>query len=189
MTGAARYVLGGVFAVAVTAGVGALSQVPYRAEASRDPLVRLTWRARGIRVEDCLQVPPEELEKLPVHMRRAEECVGRILPYRLTVTIDGGRAVDETVEAGGARADRPLFVFREISVSPGRHALDVTFRVEGEVPSDAVVQDATPRFLELDATVDLEADRVVLVTYDAEHRELVLRGYGADRRAAGSGAR
>lgn len=188
MMRATRYVLAGALALAVTAGVGALSRVPYRAEASSDPLVRLSWRARGIRVEECRRVPPEELEKLPVHMRRAEDCVGRILPYRLAVTIDGEPAVDEIVEASGARADRPLFVFREITVSPGRHTLDVTFRVEGEAPSDSLVQDATPRFLELSATVDLEADQVALVTYDAERRELVLRGYGVERRALGSGA-
>ncbi len=177
MTYAVRKAFAAALALAALAAVGALSQLPYTAERATHAVIRLAWRARGERVEECRRLTPEELARIPAHMRREEECVGRLLPYRLQVTLDGSRAVDQLVQAAGARHDRPLFVFRELPVSPGQHALAVTFTHEGTLPAGARAEEEAERPLRLvlDTIVTLTARRALLVTYDEARRELVVK--------------
>jgi hypothetical protein len=176
---ATRRILGGVLAVTATAAVGALSRVPYAAEPSTYAVVRLAWRARGERVEECRRLTPAELERIPIHMRQAETCTGRILPYHLDARVDASPAVGEEVVPAGARRDRPLYVFRELTVTPGAHRLQVTFRISGTVARATPVHeqelDATPPALALDTVVTLASRDVLLVTYDGELRRLVVR--------------
>ena len=178
---AALVVIGGSVALA------ALSSTPYTAEPGDGAVVRLAWRARGERVRECHRRSAEELARLPQHMRQEEVCERRILPYRLQVDLDGTRVVDELVRAGGARADRPLFVFHDLAVLPGMHRLRITFEREGtpeeereEGPADVDATEAgrraheTPARLALDEGVTVAARQVVLVTYDDEGRRLFL---------------
>ena len=169
---------GVLVALLATAALGALSRVPYTARLGTDAYVRLAWRSRGERVETCRHLSPEELARLPAHMRREEECEGHILPYRLDVMLDGVVVVRDSVASKGARADRPLYVFREIPVAPGRHRLSVTFSRLGAIPPGEQERGALPERLDLDAEVTLGPREVTLVTYDEDRRKLVLRGYG-----------
>lgn len=162
-------------AVAATLAIGALSRAPYTADRAPHGVVRLAWRARGERVEQCRRLTPEELERLPAHMREEESCEGRVLPYRLQLSIDGALAVDELVQAAGARHDRPLYVYRELPLQTGTHAIAVVFAREGAIPpGKREGNDATPARLALDTTVALLPRRVLLVTYDDDARRLVL---------------
>jgi hypothetical protein len=172
----------GVFGVLGGAGLLALlrlaSFVPYTAERDVGAIVRFAWRARGERVQDCRRRTPDELAKLPVHMRQEEICEGRILPYRLMVQMDGAAAVDQLIHGAGAREDRPLYVFQDLVVSPGTHRVGVTFTREGAPPADsttAVGALTTPARLTLDTVLTLGSRRVVLVTYDEEREQLVVR--------------
>ncbi len=163
-------------ALATTLVIGALSRAPYTADRADYGILRLAWRARGERVEECRRLTKEELERLPVHMRQEERCEGRIFPYRLRVSVDGVRVVDELVHAAGARHDRPLYVYRELPLEPGAHAVVVTFTREGNVPPGAHEADeGTPARLALDTTVALSPRRILLVTYDDDARRLVVR--------------
>lgn len=179
-------------AAALTVGIGALSQVPYEAEAGGHAVIRLAWRIRGVRVEECRQLTQEELDRVPSHMRRTEECEGRTLPYRLQVTLDGRELVDEEVRASGARGDRPLYVFHEQAVAPGAHEIRIQFARQdgdgvdredlsqlGEKADEPTAQPATPSILEFATSLTLNAREVALITYDAGARQLVLRGYGS----------
>jgi hypothetical protein len=178
MNSITRYTVAGALAVVTTVGIGALSQVPYRHEAADHAVLRLAWRARGIRVENCRTLSAEELARIPKHMRRTQECEGAILPYRLRVLLDGEPVADQVIRPAGIRADRPLFVFQETTVSPGTHDLKVTFALVGEVPADALQDEATPVSLEFESVITLDTGEVALVTYDAESGRLVLKGYG-----------
>lgn len=173
------------FALLATLGIGALSQLPYDAEAGDHAVVRLAWRVRGIRVEDCRALSPEQIERLPSHMRITETCEGRTLPYRLRLLLDERPVVDQLIHASGARGDRPLYVYHEEQVSPGLRSIRVGFQLQSDAGDadnaalDSIAREhGTPKVLELAAEVSLEAGEVALVTYDAEVRRLVLRGYG-----------
>ncbi|MBI2535483.1 MAG: hypothetical protein HYW06_00585, partial [Gemmatimonadetes bacterium] len=112
---------GGALAVGMTLALGWLSQVPYDAAGDVDAVVRLAWRTRGTRVEECRRLTAAERERLPIHMRQEEVCQGRTVPYRLVVVLDGRSVVNEAVYPSGARADRPLYVYHEFAVRPGWH--------------------------------------------------------------------
>ncbi len=187
MSLAQRSLGAGIAALAATLALGWLSQVPYDPVRGSGALVRLAWRTRGTRVEACRRLAAEELERLPVHMRQEEVCEGRVLPYRLVVVLDGRTVVDEAVRPSGARADRPLYVYHDLPVEPGPHEVTVTF-TRDPVPADTVSArererlgepaSAAPPRLTLARRVTLERDHIALVTYDAEQRRLLLKGYG-----------
>jgi len=185
-----RFALAAAVVVGTGAALAALSSAPYTAEPTDRAIVRLAWRARGERVRECHRRSAEELARLPQHMRQEEVCERRILPYRLQVDLDGARVVDELVRAGGAREDRPLFVFHDLSVMPGTHHLQITFaregtaeeeqEEEGEVDATEAGRRAreTPERLGLDTPVVFVPRQIVLVTYDDEGRRLLLASSG-----------
>lgn len=137
-------------ALAATWAMAALSRVPYDATSADHALIRLSWRTTGEFVDECRRSTPEELERLPVHMRREVVCEGRMVPYHLRVTLDGRVVAEETVRAAGARQDRPLYVHREIRVAPGEYHLAIVWErdddpsVEATAPGSLVTGPADP---------------------------------------------
>ena len=193
MTGP-RALAGGLLAVLVMAAVVGLSWVPWVAAPGNDGELRLAWRWRSERVEQCRRLSEDELRQRPVHMRVALACERALRPYLLDVEADGRRIVLDSVRARGAESDRPLSVFRRLPLPAGRHAIRVSFRPLA-VPGDSSEHDgrgdheehegkeeAAP--LELEVTTVLAPRQVVLVTLDDENRVLVLKTTAA----AGGGA-
>ena len=135
--------------------LAALSRAPYEIEPGENAVVRFSWRAAE-RIEECRPLTDEEQAELPVHMRQTETCERRVSPFAFRVQVDGQDVVHDTLSGAGARGDRPLYVYREVSVRPGSHALFVEF--------GAVGSDEQP--LRLDQKVELAAREVVLVTRD-----------------------
>lgn len=169
MTGATR-ALGAVLAVGFAGGVAWLSSAPTTYATAEDATLRLSWRAPGVRLEECRRRTEEELERLAPHMRTPEVCSRRLADYELRVDLDGVGAIRDTVRAGGARGDRPLYVYRDLAVRPGRHALAVEFAAL--VPEGSVVGDGTNRY-SFEDVVDVAAAEVALVTIDGEGSTLV----------------
>jgi hypothetical protein len=194
MRRATRAAGAGLVALLSVLGVAALTRVPYDAEHAEDAILRLSWRTRGEEVRECRTLSPEELAALPVHMQRTEVCEGRVLSRHLLVRVDRRSVVDDTVRAAGARSDRPLYVYYEIPLSPGVHALHVRFVPEAmDAPADehdaddahesdeadeADEADDAPAVLELETLLDLKAGEVTLITYDGDRRDLVVREPG-----------
>lgn len=171
-----RWSVAAAAAVGVSLALGAGSQIPYDAEAVDHAVIRLAWRVRGVRVEECRRLSHAEQERLPMHMRRNEICEGRMLPYRLVVTVDGRQLIDEEVRAAGAREDRPLYVFREIPVAAGAHDLAIRFTLAGEPAPGSDLP--TPERLHLDQRIELGSRAIALITYESDTRRLVVRGSG-----------
>lgn len=181
-----------VLAVSATLGIRVMSHLPYTAESEPRAVVRLSWRVLGRQIRECRRLSPEELQELPAHMRREEVCEGRVAPYMLNVLVDGALADSGLVRASGARQDRPIYVFRELSVEPGEHRLEISFVSQGPTAREPVdsagprplpantagtvrTADAAPEQLRLDARLRLEPREIALVVYDSERRELVLQ--------------
>jgi hypothetical protein len=143
-------------------------------------------------VETCYELSAEEQQKLPQHMRQQRICEGTTAEYRLRVEVDRQRRMDETVQGSGEVQVRPLYVYREVALPPGEHRVEVTFERVGPAEGAAEEEEeeeeeeqesrarrareaAVPRRLELERVVRLRPREVLLVTYDAERRELVVR--------------
>jgi hypothetical protein len=179
-----------LLALAGTALLAALSRAPQRVHAGEGGLLRLSWSGQPERVEACREVPEEELEKLPAHMRQRVICEGRSAQYHLTVVRDGDTLAQGPVWAGGVRHDRPIYLYREFPVAPGTHDLTLRFALadsvrdeerEGDQASDRRPRgrlDRLPRSLALDTTITLSAREVVLVTYDPAREALVVKTGG-----------
>ena len=164
-----RSPLGSAVAVALAAGLvlgtAALSRVGLSGGNPEEALLRLSWKMRGEVVQACRKPTPEELERLPVHMRNPDACEGGSSPYRLRVEVDGGGRADRVVQAPGIRQDRPIVVLEEIPVEAGRHRLRVVFE-----PTDSAAVTAPSV---LDRIVELAPREVLLVTRDAETGGLI----------------
>lgn len=182
--GAVWKVVGGVVAVMAALALAALSRVPYTATGGEAEL-RLAWRARVPRVEECRRLTPEEQAALPAHMRREEVCEGRVASYLLRVAVDGRTVRLDTVAGAGARGDRPLYVSEAIRLRPGAHDVAIAFTrlgveaAEGEEGGES--GEGVPDRLLLRRTFELEPRGVALVTYDPERRRLELRRPGSTR--------
>lgn len=177
--------------------LGGLARVPWRAGDPSVAHIRLSWRYRGEAVRECRPLTEEERAALPAHMRREEVCERRLPPYRLRVVVDGREAVADRVRGGGARGDRPIYVFRDLRVAPGVHGIRVVFGPSErtgaaelpEAPGEAERGYATeragegaagaarggPAELVLERELRLEGGEIALVTYDPQAGELVLR--------------
>ncbi len=174
---AAGIVLAGVALLCL----GALSRVTYDSGDSGSATLRLSWRVRGHHVDKCHRLTAAELERLPAHMRRAEVCEGYMAPYILSVRVDGVLLDSAVAAPAGARRDRPVYVFRELRLTPGTHDIKIGFvstatEVEAHAPgSDPVTDIDAPAHLQFTSSMKLGVNDVVLVTYDPESGGLVAR--------------
>jgi len=174
---AVRAAIGAVLAVGVVAGMVAVSRLPYTAAPGDAGQLRLAWRWRSERLDVCRRLTSTELAKVPVHMRRVEACERRLRPWRLEVSVNGAPVLRDSVWATGAESDRPLSVFRNIPLAPGRYTARVRFSPLGS-PADTshgAGAGTVLRALVLDTTVTVAPRQVVLVTMDDERGVLVVK--------------
>lgn len=159
-----------VVSAAILLAIGALSEVPTIHAGSDEALLRLSWRLQGVAVEECRPLTAEELERIPAHMRRTEECTREVMDYELRVAgVPPGELVD-TVSPSGARRDRPVYVFRDLEVNPGTYDVEVTF--SALVPDD-FVPDERPLTYSWGGRIALSPAEVALVTLDDSGEKLV----------------
>ncbi|MBP9897909.1 MAG: hypothetical protein KBF28_06035 [Gemmatimonadales bacterium] len=170
-----------------------------------DAQLRLSWRARPERIEECRRPSAEELAEVAEHMRQRVICTGVEASYTLRVAVDDSVLTEEIVRGGGLRHDRPLSLLREFPIHQGAHRIHVTLRrreaptvmdtslVEGAEPDTGLYAGrakreasersrrtlaAIPPSLLLDTVVTFGRARVVLVTFDADIRGLLVVGGG-----------
>jgi len=187
----ARMALGAILAALAVLGVGAATRAPWTATPMDLALLRLSWRAQSETTEECRPLTEEEKAELPVHMQVPEVCESRAVPYRLRVSIDGSEILADTVHGSGAREDRPIYVLRDIALSPGRHAIEIEFAPirgrgrdgqredeerdteEASKEEDEEDEEAKAIPLAYAETIVVGNREVALVTYDPTRRALV----------------
>jgi len=171
--------------------LGALTRVRYQPADANVALLRMSWRLRGDKNEVCRQRTPEELELLPAHMRTPEVCTTESLVYSLSVRLDDGAPSVQLIRPAGARADRPLFVLRDIAMTPGAHHVRIAFARANENSHDDhgdddhgsddrhSDHDARDRshdtVLTIDTVLRFVPGRINLITVDPETGKFVAR--------------
>ena len=139
-------------------------------------VVRLAWSLRPERLETCRERTPDELARLPQHMRQKTVCEGAAAEYDLTVRRNGEVVAQQRVQGGGWRHDRRLYVLHDIEVPRGASQIEVQFeRVGGGAAANAgpLQPDQAPAHLSFSERLDLAAREVVLITYSQDRRVLV----------------
>ena len=112
--------------------MGWLSRAPYDPPGSDAAVLRMSWRLRGQRIEECRPRTQAELDALPVHMRTPEICEGHLVAYRLVVRVGDAPADSLVFVPQGAKGDRPVFVMHEVPLAPGPQRVRVSFSPIGE---------------------------------------------------------
>lgn len=153
-------------------GLAVLSALPMPGDPPAHALLRLDWRVRGEEAGDCVRPTPADLERLPSHMRNPDACLGGLPPYRLRLWIDDQIVLDEDVHGGGARADRPLTVYRDVMLEPGAHRIRAAFD-RADPAGQTGARPAVSLQAEADVTVD--PGRVLLVVRRQDTGVLVIR--------------
>ena len=165
--------------------------------------LRLSLSARPERVERCRELSDDELAKLPAHMRLRTQCEGYSARYLLRISLGERTLTTDTLRGGGLRHDRPLHVFQEYDVAPGRQRVLIEVTRVDDAPtttsdtatsarevSDTLlgvraererdersrrVAEAMPPRLVLDSTLTLTKGGVVLITFDQNSRRLTMK--------------
>ena len=107
-----------------------LSQAPMGMDADFG-LLRITSRVPSQTKLECRQVSTAELSLLPEHMRQKEICQKRLVSYVMRIYIDNQQALEEKFKAKGLRGELPIFIEKEIQVTPGSHQVTVDIIPEG----------------------------------------------------------
>lgn len=196
-----RRVAGMVAAAGALVLLRAGSLTPLRTAPDDAAMLRLSWSARPERIEQCRRLSDAELAERPQHMRLRWECEGRFARYLLSVSVDGRQLAADTVRGGGLRNDRPIHLFREYAVAPGKRRVTVSLRrIDAEVRPDSAADattaagtgaadretreaqerrvrraEALPALSSIDSTLTVAAQRVVLVTYSSAGRGFVMK--------------
>jgi hypothetical protein len=143
--------------------IGWGSRAGYRSGADDHALLRLSWRLRGERIENCRNRTQQELDALPVHMRTPTVCETRSIPYRLIVSIDGGVPDTTILRPAGARHDRPIYVLQDSTLPPGTHHVTIVcMRADRFTP-----------LLRFDGRLNFFRGYIELITVDESSGQLV----------------
>ena len=127
--GAGRIVGFVVLLAAIAWGLGALAAWPWRASAPTGAIVRISVRHVSGFAGAVERRSPEELARLPAHMRPLDAgrpATARRSDTQLIVTIDGTTVLERAYRPTGFRRDGPIYGYEERRVAAGRHVVTVT---------------------------------------------------------------
>lgn len=120
-----RTAVGGVVVAAVvSAAMVVPSDLPLTLPAAEPALV-VSFNHPGERGEHCRTRTPEELAKLPVHMRQAQVCERGRASVRLRVTVDGTVRLEKSYEPGGLSGDGNSVAIEALPLGTGPHQVKV----------------------------------------------------------------
>lgn len=129
-------------------------------------VLRLSWSHVGEQI--TRQLTQDELDALPIHMRPPDGIAESIsVPYRLVVGIDGTARLDEIIQPGGVKGDRPMYVLKNLELSPGNYDVSIQFYPAEDFPNAIVYK--------MNRQVQLDAGQIRLVDLEAGQAELILR--------------
>jgi hypothetical protein len=105
--------------------LGVASDWSYTAHAASGSELVVTFKHPGERSEVCRQRSPQELERLPAHMRQSKVCERDRAPVRLRVSLDGAHVLDGVFAPKGIWHDGSSVAIAPLPVAPGEHLVRV----------------------------------------------------------------
>ncbi len=115
-----------ILAAIVAAGVGLASDVPYRSPAPLASELVVTFKHPGTMSENCHELTPEELAKIPIHMRKEKVCDRERSSVRLKILVDGQLVREATYLPKGIWHDGSSVAVERIAIEPGTHSVVVS---------------------------------------------------------------
>ncbi|MCB1049703.1 MAG: hydrogenase iron-sulfur subunit [Acidobacteria bacterium] len=100
------------------------SQVPLHFP-SRAPQLIVSFKHGGEARTQSQSLSPEELAKLPVHMRPTQQTVRSRAPVALKIKIDGNWVFEKAFPPGGVMKDSASIGYAQISLEEGLHQVEI----------------------------------------------------------------
>lgn len=160
------WVVQGLSALALAGVLGMLSALNAGAPEPGAAL-RVSLRLPGQSVKTCRDLSAAEIEALPAHMRRKQECKAVHLSYELSLKLDGQTVKSMQVSPGGVHGDAPLDLDFQLALTPGRHRVQAEFLPLGDDQGQA-------RRFKVDAEADAKPNRALLLTLDKDGKAFEL---------------
>jgi hypothetical protein len=121
--------------VSVSWALGAFAQWPWVSRHPERAHLRISVKDVTPPVTRASALSPEELAKIPAHMRPSEGArtvAGRRSDATLSVALDGRTVLTRAYRPTGLRHDGPVYGYEELVVPPGRHELTVGLDAGGD---------------------------------------------------------
>ncbi len=102
------------------------SDFPYRTPASEAPVLVVSFKHFGEVSQVTRELSKEELEALPIHMRKKTVVSERRrADVRLRVSVDGKEIMSKAFAPGGLWGDKNATALETLELTPGEHHVDV----------------------------------------------------------------
>jgi coenzyme F420-reducing hydrogenase delta subunit/NAD-dependent dihydropyrimidine dehydrogenase PreA subunit len=150
-------VAGAVLAALFAALVVSASRLGYALPPGDGSELVLSFKHPGAVEQHCRDRTPEELQKLPAHMRQPQVCERRRVWVRMRAYVDGARVVDGRYEPKGLWDDGNSLALERLPVAPGRHLVRVEIGDTGDADDWDHVEERT---------LDFERRGTRVVTFD-----------------------
>ncbi len=133
------------------------SRVGYALPPTQGSELVVSFKHPGAVDQACRQRTPEELQKLPPHMRQAQVCERRRVWVRMRVSLDGTRLLDRRYEPKGLWDDGNSLALERLPVASGSHVVRVEL---GDTPDESEWNHVEQR------TLDFQPRGSHVVTFD-----------------------
>src|SRR5690348_3566423 len=152
---------------ALFAGVAALSDWPTYGQIPKNSgVVMLTFVHGADRKEECRRLTPEEIAKLPLNMRRVQDCPRGRRPIYVELDVGGRRVYQASLPPTGIAGDGPSRVYQRFVLPAGKY--DVAVRMRDTARADGFDHERSER-------VELSPDQMLVVDYRPESGSFVFR--------------
>lgn len=105
-------------------GLSSLSGLKY-SRVFEGSLLRVAFRMPAPVEEVCRERTQDELNQIPLHMRKKLDCSRKSIDFNLRVSIDEKIILQKKIESKGVQSDRPLIVDEDLKLGSGEHQVRV----------------------------------------------------------------
>ena len=121
-----RLTVPGIVLLAIPAALTLIfSDYPYSFYSQKDSMLMFSFKHSGKHIAEEIKLTPEELMKLPPHMRGRSAKAGKRYPVYAEVEIDGKKVISNSYTAGGLKAEGSAYAYEKIIVMPGIHKVKI----------------------------------------------------------------
>lgn len=146
---------------AILSFIGYYSRKPMGADQSNS-FIRLSMRVPRQTTKVCKKLTPNEVAKLPLHMRKEEECTLTSIKYKVSLELNSKSVLERQIHSQGVRHDKPMYVDEMLSVEPGQYNLKINF-----APLKDLEEHKNVLRFEKILNVQAKAGHSVVVSWDA----------------------
>ncbi|GIX43193.1 MAG: hypothetical protein KatS3mg129_2926 [Leptospiraceae bacterium] len=119
------FLVASIFFLIVSFIIILFSDFNYKTPFDGQPQLIVSFKHPGQISEKCIELSKEELEKLPIHMRKPKKCERQRSPVRMAIYIDNQKIIEKSYKPGGIWEDLNSIALERIPVNAGTHYVKI----------------------------------------------------------------